>query len=184
MTSLIVLVSLLFLSFSPVPEKAELFKKIDDNTFEIIVDEESDIPYTKVAVEGNHVVLLGKEDKITFPTPEKVKKESILGFFYVYMKDEDFEQSEVIHRKANTYDYRSISLYHDTKEYDRIMDEDNVPYAFLKGCIIIEDGYFYVVQKVEKDKVHYIDCYGEKFVEEKLKNQKLLKIPFGYKGFF
>lgn len=182
MNSILVLLTFFFLSFSTVPDDAGFYKKLDDSSFELILEEDDDMPYTKVSVKGNHVILSGKGEKLTFPVPENVKKEFLMGFFYVYTKDEDFEQSEIIRRKEKTYDYRCISLYHSEKHYDRIMDEDNVSYAFLKGCIFIEEGYFYVVQKVEKNKVHFIDCYGDKFVEEKLENQKLLKIPFGYKS--
>jgi len=185
MSNALIIVFSLFLGFTQNGKSKEHYVKLDDNTFELIeYDEDSEIPYNKVVIKGNHVVLIGKEDKITFPIPEKVKKDSLKGFFYVYTKDEDYEQSEIIYRKEKTYDYRSISLYHKEKEYDRMMNENNILYVFLKNCIVFEEGYFYIVQKVEKDKIHYIDCYGEKFVEQRLKDQKLLKIPFGYKGLF
>lgn len=177
-----------FTLFSFDKEFEGIIKKTGEGAYKINVEpfeDEEPAKFNTIKVKDGRVFLSGPKDKIDFPVPANLKKDTHLGFFYTYVKEDNYEHSEVIYRKPKNFDYRLIALYHETQEYERDMVSDKLPYVFLEGVAIVEDdGYFYVIKKIEKDRIVYIDSDGDEIIDEKFKNQKMLKIPIGYKSVY
>lgn len=175
----------------PSAESTDKIKKISDciqkkkGTYHIsftgVFDD--DAVFDQITIGSDRVILAGKEKRVEFKRDKIPEEIDFLGKFKVTKKGKEVESYECVTRRKDNYDFSSLTIYHDFKEYDLLPLERQIPYVNIDNTLFVEEGgYFYVIKEVRVDETVFIDSYGDMFSEIRSDDISLPSPPAGYKS--
>jgi hypothetical protein len=180
-----ILISLLFCS--SINAEEDKFSKIKsfiqqkgENSYQVTDDE--DYIFTKLKFTKSKLKLSGKGKVLQLPTVEEEQKNIYIGKFYNLYDQHPVIIHEFIIRKKDSYSYKAINIHHDTKTYEILEWEHNIPLLIIKNQVFFEnEGYFSVIKKIKGNNVTYIDSMGIEFTQKKYEPEPKIVIPKDYK---
>lgn len=129
----------------------------------------------------------GENGKTHYTIVTHINRDNFVGEWFEKSSKNNVDTTAKIKRNNTDYDYDYVEVNHSEKTYSTThKDNLNSRYFILDDFIVIDyfdDGYYflYFATSMTKDKIEYVNCYGETFSEMRSSGQNHLTIPEGYK---
>ena len=127
----------------------------------------------------------GVKGELEFKRAPKLTLSDVVGTWYSSEKTDDFESSTIIRQREESYDYESVIVVHNKKEYNKDISLD-LESRFENGFIWVQkdketkETFYSYITSFQDNKIEYLASFNTQWSELKVDNPKHVVIPKGY----